>query len=161
MNTVKGDLIQMALRGEFDVIAHGCNCFCCMGGGIALQIKQAFPGAYIVDRETEQGDVNKLGTFSEAEFLIEVDGVEKSLWIVNLYTQYDVGKVYGSKQQERYDAIKSSLSALNERFPNSKIGIPKIGAGLAGGDWDVISKIIDKVIPEVTLIEYDPFQGIV
>jgi len=27
--------------------------------------------------------------------------------------------------------------------PSPRIGYPKIGAGLAGGDWDVISRIID------------------
>ena len=28
-------------------------------------------------------------------------------------------------------------------FSGRKIGYPKIGAGLAGGDWEVIEKIID------------------
>jgi len=36
---VDGDLVQMAKEGKFDVIAHGCNCFCAMGAGIAPQIK--------------------------------------------------------------------------------------------------------------------------
>jgi O-acetyl-ADP-ribose deacetylase (regulator of RNase III) len=35
---VDGDLIKLALKGEFDVIVHGCNCFCQMGAGIAPQM---------------------------------------------------------------------------------------------------------------------------
>lgn len=45
MNIVHGDLIQLALAGQFDVIIHGCNCFCTMGAGIAKAIRQEFPEA--------------------------------------------------------------------------------------------------------------------
>ena len=51
MQTEKGDLIQKARAGEFDVIVHGCNCFCTMGAGIAKTIKQVFPAAYLADLE--------------------------------------------------------------------------------------------------------------
>jgi O-acetyl-ADP-ribose deacetylase (regulator of RNase III) len=40
MKTVTGDLLALALCGEFDVIVQGCNCFCQMGAGIALSITQ-------------------------------------------------------------------------------------------------------------------------
>jgi O-acetyl-ADP-ribose deacetylase (regulator of RNase III) len=43
MKTVVGDLIQLALNGEFDVIIHGCNCQCVMGKGIALSVKKYSP----------------------------------------------------------------------------------------------------------------------
>jgi len=39
MKIVNGDLIKMALAGEFDVIVHGSNCFCNFGAGIAKQIR--------------------------------------------------------------------------------------------------------------------------
>ena len=39
---VKGDLIEMALAGDFDVIAHGCNCFCKQRSGIAKQMVENF-----------------------------------------------------------------------------------------------------------------------
>lgn len=37
MQNIKGDLIELALVGEFDVIVHGCNYFCTMGASIAKQ----------------------------------------------------------------------------------------------------------------------------
>ena len=40
MNKIKGDLIKFAINGKFDVIIHGCNCFCTMGAGIAKTIKE-------------------------------------------------------------------------------------------------------------------------
>ena len=43
MKVIEGDLIQLALTGEFDVIIHGCNCFCAMVAGIAQSIRSVFP----------------------------------------------------------------------------------------------------------------------
>jgi len=34
MTTIPGDLIALAKAGEFEVIVHGCNCFCTIGAGI-------------------------------------------------------------------------------------------------------------------------------
>jgi O-acetyl-ADP-ribose deacetylase (regulator of RNase III) len=67
MNRIKGDLIELAIDGEFDLIIHGCNCFCTMGAGIAKTIKQKFPEAYKADLETEKGDKSKLGEISWAK----------------------------------------------------------------------------------------------
>ena len=54
MKVVYGDLIDMALEGHFDVIVHGCNCFCAMGAGIAKQIKETFRSAYNEDLKTNE-----------------------------------------------------------------------------------------------------------
>ncbi len=62
MNVVHGDLIKLALTGEFDVIIHGCNCQCEMGAGIAKAIKSTFPEAYQADLETEEGSRDKFRT---------------------------------------------------------------------------------------------------
>jgi len=39
---IEGDLIVLAKEGKFDVIAHGCNCQCIMGAGLAPQMAKAF-----------------------------------------------------------------------------------------------------------------------
>ncbi len=81
MKTVNGDLIELAINGEFDVIIHGCNCFCEMGAGIAKGIKLYFPEAYKADLATAKGDRTKLGTVSCAEITTE----KGSLIVVNGY----------------------------------------------------------------------------
>ena len=45
----KGNLLDMAERGEFDIIVHGANCICVMGSGIAREIKARFPQAAQAD----------------------------------------------------------------------------------------------------------------
>jgi hypothetical protein len=47
---VQGDLLEMAARGEFDIIAHGCNCFCTVGTGLASSFRNTFPEVMISDK---------------------------------------------------------------------------------------------------------------
>lgn len=139
-----GDLIQLAKDGEYEAIVHGCNCFCTMGAGIAKKIKQEFPVAYAVDQETIAGDKSKLGTYTFAH------DPRYNVTVVNGYTQY----YYRSKTSDvDYSAIQRVFAGMNEdpMFQGKAIGIPKIGAGLAGGDWEVIRKIINSVTPDLDI----------
>jgi len=148
MKILKGDLIQLALAGHFDVIVHGCNCFCTMGAGIAIQIQNIFPKAFQADMQTGKGDKNKLGTYSR----VDIENNGKNFTIVNAYTQYDFS---GQGVLVDYKAVKNVFSKINNDFVDTRIGYPKIGAGLAKGDWDTISKIIDKELQnqDHTLVE--------
>ena len=149
MKTIHGDLIQLALDGEFDVIIHGCNCQCTMGAGIARSIKNTFPEAFQADMETTKGDRDKLGTISTAT--MERNG--NTITIVNGYTQFHWR---GSGVFVDYDAIRDVFAAVKSRFPGQRIGYPRIGAGLAGGDWEKIEKIIVRELDgeNHTLVEY-------
>lgn len=143
-----GDLIKLALAGRFDVIVHGCNCRHTMGGGIARQIKNVFPEAEDADLATEYAAREKLGTLSTAT--VVRDGREFT--VVNAYTQFEPGA------DANYDAIRSCFREIKKRFAGKRIGYPRIGAGIGGGDWTVISAIIDEELlgEDHTLVEYEP-----
>lgn len=136
-----GDLIKAAQNGEVNVIAHGCNCYCTMGSGIAPLIKKAFPEAYAADLRTKKGDLDKKGTLSW--------GQSGEVTVANLYSQ---GGYWGRNKGIRdldYGALDDALVlfadlAKNIRGNDTRIGLPKIGAGLAGGDWAVIEPMIEK-----------------
>ena len=151
MKVVKGDLLKMADNGDFDIIVHGCNCFHVMGAGIALQIAKKFPEAPLADvHQTVRGDAKKLGTYSDTMYITEFGGLQ----IINAYTQYSTGGFAVS-----YDAIDKVFKKIAEDTDKSlSIGYPMIGAGLAGGDWDIIKVIIDKALDgfDHTLVEYAP-----
>jgi O-acetyl-ADP-ribose deacetylase (regulator of RNase III) len=146
----KGNLLDLAEEGLFDVIIQGCNCFNTMGGGIAREIRERYPMAATVDNETLKGNYCKLGNFTTAftgKFLI-----------VNAYTQYNMSQ--GSDVFE-YTAFQLILEKLTFVYPGKRWGIPYIGMGLAGGDKDVIIPMIewfsDRVSLEngtVTLVEF-------
>ena len=138
MKIRRGDLITLALANVYDVIVQGCNCFNTMGAGFARQIRNVFPEAYEADLRTKRGDKNKLGTFSSASVVRGNHGIT----IINAYTQYR----YGSDTPDvDYAAIDSVFKALRTEYEgkNMRIGYPKIGCGLAGGDWSIVSNIIN------------------
>ncbi len=151
MNIVKGDLIKLSIEGDFDVIIHGCNCFCSMGAGIAKTIKSEFPEAYQADLQTGKGNKEKLGTYSSATVM--QGGHE--LTIINAYTQFNWS---GRGVIVNYDAIRSVFGKVKEEYTGKRIGYPLIGAGLAGGDWGIISKVIDEELADEnhTLVQYAP-----
>ena len=151
MKTLTGDLLQLALDGTFDVIVHGCNCQCQMGKGIALSIKRIFPEAFAADQSTPKGDASKLGTISVAE----IDRNGRKLFVVNGYTQFHWR---GDGNKADYQAIRLVMRAVKSQFKGNRIGYPKIGAGLAGGDWSQIAPIINEELngEDHTFVEFVP-----
>lgn len=145
-NRVTGDLLSKALDGHFDIIAHGCNCQNTMEKGVALAIKRVFPEAWKVDQLSAKGDRQKMGSFSRA--WVTVKGGKKLL-VVNLYTQLYWGEAgrEGDTVEERQTAIAMSAMGLADLLKKNAqrapwkghkpvLGIPRIGAGLAGGNWE-------------------------
>ncbi len=142
---IVGDLVRDA--EQFDVVIHGCNCFNTMGAGIAVGIRKKFPEAYKIDCETQYGDTKKLGTFTYTK-------EQTTPVIVNAYTQYRYGN---DRRHADYDAIRSCMKGIKELFSGKKIALPLIGAGLAGGDWEVIEVIIKEELldEDVTIIKWE------
>ncbi|MGL5071451.1 MAG: macro domain-containing protein, partial [Aeromonas salmonicida] len=138
MDIVEGDLLELALNGKFDVIVHGCNCFGVMDGGIAKRIKSIFPEAYAVDLRTRRADIEKLGDYS----VVKIIRGEVSFYLVNAYTQYDHQDA--QHIHVSYNAIRKVFEKIGNDFNGFSIAYPKIGAGLGGGDWNVIKEIINK-----------------
>ena len=138
---VYGDLIQLGLDGELDVILQSCNCYCQMGKGLGLQMKLRIPEAYEVDCLTPKKDRSKLGTIS----YVTVDTPNgNSLTVVNCYTQY---KYYnkGRKCTELW-TYEPCLTKVKELWTGKRIGYPKMGCDLGGEDWNIVYPIITKLL---------------
>lgn len=162
---IEGDLIKLALEGKFDVITHGCNCMCTMGAGIAPQMAKTF-GCDKFDLENiiYQGDINKLGQIEHRNFYIKnnkIHFLEKfnqiNLSVVNSYTQMFPGKPSpGCQIPLDYEALTLCLRKINYIFKGKHIGLPLIGCGLAGGDWNLVKKIIQNELKdmEITVVHY-------
>lgn len=176
MKTIKGDLIKLAEEGEFNIIIHGSNCFHCMGSGIAGQLATKYPQVLEADKtQTDYGDKEKLGKWSVATV--------GNFTVINAYTQYFFGLGSDVFEYDAFDRflknfvnmIEYYMSYDNLIFYNSKwdsdeirmvekfrIGFPQIGAGLAGGDWNRIFKMIEQFAKDVedyadvTIVEYQP-----
>ena len=131
MRMVKGNLITMAKQGHFDAIVHGCNCFNMMGAGIAAQIAHHFTRARDADQRTIRGASDKLGHCQYVR-------ISPKLLVVNAYTQYEPGPCLDIA------ALYQCLFDIKLNLPMCRIGLPKIGCGIAGGDWRVVSQMIER-----------------
>jgi O-acetyl-ADP-ribose deacetylase (regulator of RNase III) len=133
---IESDLISLALSGEFDVIAHGCNCFNLQNAGIAKQMSEVFdtnnPRKYPQEMPMLRGDINKLGRISYKEYSKFTNDkiIHPRVVVVNAYTQYQPGANLD------YEALTLCLRKMNHEFKGMHVGLPQIGAGIGGGVWD-------------------------
>lgn len=169
---IEGDLIALAKQGKFDVVTHGCNCLCQMGAGIAPQMANAFGcNDFKMEGNEYRGDINKLGTidwepkwFENNRWVTYPDEGGKwathQLYVVNSYTQFKYGTNHtdGVSKPLDYEALTLCMRKINYEFRGKRIGLPKIGAGLAGGDWNRIKEIIQTELKDmhVSVVIYKP-----
>lgn len=135
----RGDLLE----APETYILHGCNAQGVMGSGVAKLIKEKYPSAYLAYKASEKFNGMRLGVVTYVE---QDDGKV----IFNGITQQYYGK--DGKRYVDYDAVRDVVQAVNwymyQNHPNALTGtlgvaMPKIGAGLGGGDWNIIEEIIE------------------
>lgn len=144
MKEITGNLITLAKEGMFDVIAHGCNCFCLQQAGIAASMAKEFgTDKFPMEDQEYSGEFNKLGCINSETV--------KGLTIVNAYTQYKPGANLD------YDALALCLKKINRIAKGKRVGLPQIGCGIAGGSWKVVKTMIDDILDDcdVTVVIYD------
>ncbi|TCS95784.1 macro domain-containing protein [Hazenella coriacea] len=141
-----GDL----LKSDCTIIGHQCNCLGVMGAGIAKQIRTLYPEVYKADQNYSiPFGEKRLGSCSWA--WVENQHVGKRL-VFNLYGQHRYGRKGNNTVVHQLEQAFAKMMREIESVANShgeewiKIGLPfKIGAGLAGGDWNEIFPMIEKV----------------
>jgi O-acetyl-ADP-ribose deacetylase (regulator of RNase III) len=136
----KGNLIDMAEQGMFDVIIHGCNCQNTMGSGIAKELRDRYPEVYVADNCFQVQPEAKLENFSSyftGKFLI-----------VNAYTQLHY--LPRGVDHFEYESFKIILRKMKALYRTRHFGFPYIGMGLAGGDKDRIMNMIIEFANDIT-----------
>lgn len=152
MKIINGNILDMT----DGIIVHQVNCKGVMGAGLALQIKNKWP---IVFKEYTEHIKYRFERLKQHPLgSINGTSVSKSLIIYNFYSQDNYGR---NGRQTNYEAFEKCLIGLTKRFENSKITVGSIpvyfpygiGCGLAGGDWKVISKMIEKYFPQAIIVK--------
>lgn len=128
---VKDDLFNTS----HNIIGHGCNAQGVMGSGVAKQIRSKYPEAF-------EEYVKFVDFFGDEAALGEIVAcTTNGKTILNMITQ----RFYGQDKFKyvSYDAIDNCFMNVAIHIPpDTPIAIPKIGAGLGGGNWDIIESII-------------------
>jgi O-acetyl-ADP-ribose deacetylase (regulator of RNase III) len=168
MKEVFGNLIDMALAGEFDLIAHGCNTEHAMFSGIAKEIAERVP-------EMKEADDQCLhpvaGEFSDV-FVYAKGGGEYLFGGVNLYTQVKRGKNFELRYLKEALLKMSKFLIMGSKFCERvtpefykargaiKVGVPLIGCGVGGGNEAEVLQVLKEFEEvgqgryEVTLVRF-------
>ncbi|RGC58401.1 Appr-1-p processing protein [Agathobaculum butyriciproducens] len=146
----KGDIFSAAENSNI-ILCHQVNCKGAMGAGFSKVVKEKYPTI----EESYKRECTRIKAMREIQhdYRTGLGNVQflpipnEKLYVANMFAQ----NAYGiDKRQTDYDAfelcverIKAFAQAINAE--NTVIRIPYgIGCGLAGGEWEVIEKIIRK-----------------
>lgn len=165
--TIKGDLFHCGIP----MIAHGCNAQGVMGSGVAKVVYDDYPWAYdtyrmMFERFQKRGRTDFLGhSFPSNDRLLtsEENFKDEVSLIFNLITQDNYGRT--GARFVNYWAIASSFKMMNDqvlrinkeslpeisKWGEPHVAIPLIGAGLGGGDWNIIKEIINDSTPDIDI----------
>jgi len=156
---VEGDVFDKKLLKENDFFLHLANCHKTMGAGVALGVKHFMPELYQADLNDSRTPKQRLGSYSTAsvtltESIPSMRIPAEKITGVNIYGQF----YYGREQTYvRYKDLEAALLAFHKSFElkeTSRIIMPMMGSGLAGGSWKRVEEIIGRTFPlqKVTVV---------
>lgn len=143
INYIQGDL----LTSNEKLIVHGCNARGEMNSGIAKAIRDKWPHVFDSYRESYLYMVDKRGGMRTGQVFFVETNEPNGMIVCNAITQPAYG--YDGAQYVSYDAIHEICQKLNYYCNQNNItqfGIPLIGAGLGGGNWNIIETIFRETI---------------
>jgi O-acetyl-ADP-ribose deacetylase (regulator of RNase III) len=140
INYIKGDATCPHATGA-RIICHICNDVGGWGKGFVLAISKRWKQpelAYRAWHESGKAGGFRLGATQFVQ-------VEPQVWIANMVAQRGLKRENG-EPPIRYEAVADCLQqvAAKARELEATVHMPRIGCGLAGGDWSKIEPLIEE-----------------
>lgn len=136
------------------VIAHICNDSGKWGKGfvVALSRRWREPEEKYRAWYKDRGHLSsgwKLGAVRFVEIGGQATLFEGKLWVANMIAQHGI-KSWDNQIPIRYGALSLALQAVAEfaKKNDASVHTPRLGAGLAGGDWKIIERLITEALVE-------------
>lgn len=130
------------LKAKENIIVHQVNELGLMGAGLALQIKHKYPQVF-----TKYKQVANKNCWGKLQFV----QIANNKFICNMFSQKGISRTHRTTDYELMCKCLAKLNTFAEQH-NLTIAIPyKIGCGLAGGDWNIVSGLIQKYIPNAVI----------
>jgi O-acetyl-ADP-ribose deacetylase (regulator of RNase III) len=139
LSYVKGDATHPKAEGT-KILVHICNDIGKWGKGFVLAISKRWPSPESIYKQAFTGASKpQLG---DVQFI----QVEDDIVVANIIGQAGVRSPKDTKSPApiRYPAVRQGLATVAQYAfqHNASVHIPRIGCGLAGGNWEEIEKII-------------------
>lgn len=149
---LKGDATNPIGNGT-KIIVHVCNDIGGWGKGFVMAISKKWTEPERAYREWfKNKELFVLGEVQHVQ-------VEEDIFVANIIGQHKINKDEYGNAPIRYDAIQKGLSKVAEfaRKNKATVHMPRIGCGLAGGNWEMIEPILKETLlkNEIKVIVYD------
>ncbi len=141
VNYINGDATNPKKEGN-KIIVHICNDIGGWGKGFVMAISKRWKEPELKYRDWfKTKESFELG---QVQFV----KVENEIWVANLIGQHKINKDENGNAPIRYDAILSGLELVGKFAieKNATVHMPRIGCGLAGGNWNEIEPLIEKTL---------------
>ncbi|MGX9688461.1 Appr-1-p processing protein [Deinococcus wulumuqiensis] len=126
------------------IVVHICNDIGAWGRGFVLPLSRRYPETELRYKAWAQGQEILPFTLGQVQFV----RVRPDLEVANLVGQHDIARKGQSLAQPpvRYEAIREGLGRVRVQAvrTGASVHMPRIGVGLAGGDWSVVEKILQE-----------------
>lgn len=150
---VIGDAVYPDPRAEA-IIVHCANNVGKWGKGFTGALSRRWPAPEKCYRRWAAGKTGQPFKLGEVQFV----HVSANIVVANLIGQDGV-RYPGSEAPApiRYDAVETGLRRVNKMADRlrTSIHMPRIGCGLAGGEWSKIEEIIMQTILHASVTVYD------
>lgn len=139
------------------LLVHICNDIGAWGRGFVLALSKRYPEPEQAYKRWASGETGQPFVLGEVQFVPVTD----DLTVANLIGQHDIARKNrpAPLPPVRYEAIRAGLGRVREEAERTRatVHMPRIGAGLAGGDWAVIASILEEelVAHGVNVTVYD------
>lgn len=163
---LKGDATNPQIEGR-KIIAHICNDKGRWGRGFVLALARRYPLAKTAYMMWGEGKTIS-GSKSTDEFVLGKVQIHRTsfespdIYVANMIAQHGINKVKGIPPI-RYDALMVCLKEVFQfaSMHGYSIHMPRIGCGLAGGEWSKIEAVINDAnsMHNVNVFVYDWEQG--
>jgi O-acetyl-ADP-ribose deacetylase (regulator of RNase III) len=148
------------LLSHHGAIAHGVNCQGVAKSGVAGAIRKQYPNAYTSYDHMCKFSRRYNNRSSILGNITTYQPIKGNITdIVHIFTQDYFGE--DSERYVSYSALARGLGLLELRLMQhgiTVVGIPKIGCGLGGGNWNFVKDIIDDSTPNIDVIIYENTQ---
>jgi O-acetyl-ADP-ribose deacetylase (regulator of RNase III) len=138
------------------VVVHVCNDVGAWGAGFVVALSRRWrepETAYKSWYRSRKRSVEPPFQLGSVQFVDVAD----QLWVANMIGQRDIKRSRNGEAPVRYNAIATCLGHVAEfaEVNQATVHMPRIGSGLAGGDWNRIESIIDATLGAVDVTVYD------
>lgn len=148
-----GDATKPQAAGN-KIIAHVCNDVGAWGKGFVLALSKLSPAPERAFREWyAERDRNDFALGA-----VQFVSVSPDIKVANMIGQHGIRASRGLPPI-RYEAVETALKAVGKKAlaENASAHLPRIGCGLAGGEWSKIEPLIEQQICafDVSVFVYD------